>query len=134
MRGEATRQRVMLTLRGPEQCVPAEHPLRRIKQLADAALRSIEPVLEEMYSSIGRPSIPPERLLKATLLMALYTVRSERLFCEQLDYNLLFRWFLDMDMTEPSFDASTFSRNRDRLLEHDVAGKFFRVVVEKARE
>jgi transposase len=86
-----------------------------------------------MYSAIGRPSIPPERLLKASLLMALYTVRSERMFCEQLDYNLLFRWFLDMDVAEPSFDHSTFSRNRARLLEHDVACEFFTRVVAQAR-
>jgi transposase len=87
-----------------------------------------------MYSEVGRPSIPPERLLKASLLMALYTVRSERMFCEQLDYNLLFRWFLDLNWDEPSFDHSTFSRNRARLLEHDVAGEFFRTVVAAARE
>ena len=86
-----------------------------------------------MYSVTGRPSIPPERLLKATLLMALYTVRSERMFCEQLDYNLLFRWFLDMDMLEPSFDATAFTHNRARLLAHDVAGRFFREVVVQAR-
>jgi transposase len=87
-----------------------------------------------MYSEVGRPSTPPERLLKASLLMALYTVRSERLFCEQLDYNLLFRWFLDLNWDEPAFDHSTFSRNRMRLLEHDVAGEFFRTVVSEARE
>jgi transposase len=87
-----------------------------------------------MYSEVGRPSIPPERLLKASLLMALYTVRSERMFCEQLDYNLLFRWFLDLNWDEPGFDHSTFSRNRARLLEHDVAGEFFRTVVAEARE
>jgi transposase len=87
-----------------------------------------------MYSQVGRPSVPPERLLKASLLMALYTVRSERMFCEQLDYNILFRWFLDMDWDEPSFDHSSFSRNRTRLLEHDVAGKFFSTVVAEARE
>src|SRR5947207_7949571 len=133
MRGEATRQRVMLTLRGPEQCVPAEHPLRRIKQLADAALRSIEPVLEEMYSSIGRPSIPPERLLKASLLMALYSVRSERMLCEQLGYNLLFRYFLDLDLIEEPFDHSSFSRNRSRLLAHEVAAHFFAAVTAQAR-
>ena len=75
-----------------------------------------------MYSAVGRDSIPPERLLKAQLLMALYTVRSERLFCEQLDYNLLFRWFLDMDMVEKSFVPTVFTKNRDRLIEHDVAG------------
>src|ERR1700726_3896872 len=86
-----------------------------------------------MYSEVGRPSIPPERLLKASLLMALYTVRSERLFCEQLDYNLLFRWFLDLELDEASFDHSSFSTNRARLLEHEVAGEFFRGVVEQAR-
>jgi transposase len=85
-----------------------------------------------MYSALGRPSIPPEWLLKASLLMALYTVRSERMFCEQLDYNLLFRWFLDMEVTEASFDHSTFSRNRARLLEHTVADEFFRAVVAQA--
>jgi transposase len=87
-----------------------------------------------MYSEVGRPSIPPERLLKASLLMALYTVRSESMFCEQLDYNLLFRWFPDLNWDEPSFDHPTFSRNRARLVEHDVAGEFFRTVVAEARE
>ncbi len=86
-----------------------------------------------MYASTGRPSIPPERVLKATLLMALYTVRSERLLCEQLDYNLLFRWFLDMDMVEESFVATVFTKNRERLLAHDVAGRFLGAVVEQAR-
>jgi transposase len=86
-----------------------------------------------MYSAVGRPSIPPERLLKASLLMALYTVRSERMFCEQLDYNLLFRWFLDLELDEPSFDHSSFSANRTRLLEHEVASEFFFGVVEQAR-
>jgi transposase len=101
--------------------------------LADAALAQLSPRFDEMYSAVGRPSIPPERLLKASLLMALYTVRSERMFCEQLDYNLLFRWFLEMDVSEPSFDHSTFSRNRARLLEHAVADEFFRAVVAEAR-
>ena len=87
-----------------------------------------------MYASTGRPSIPPERLLKATLLMALYTVRSERLLCEQLDYNLLFRWFLDMDRVEESFVPTVFSKNRERLLAHDVAAQFFGAVVEQARK
>jgi transposase len=91
-------------------------------------------LFEQMYSEVGRPSIPPERLLKASLLMALYTVRSERMFCEQLDYNLLFRWFPDLNWDEPGFDHSSFSRNRPRLLEHDVAGEFFRTVVAEARE
>ena len=86
-----------------------------------------------MYSAVGRPSISPERLLKASLLMALHTVRSERMFCEQLDYNFLFRWFLDLEADEASFDHSTFSRNRARLLEHAVADEFFRAVVAEAR-
>src|SRR6202165_301245 len=125
MRGEERRQRAMLMIMEPGDRVPREHPLRRIKELADAALTQLSPLFDEMYSAVGRPSIPPERLLKASLLMALYTVRSERMFCEQLDYNLLFRWFLDMDVAEPSFDHSTFSRNRARLLEHDVAREVF---------
>lgn len=133
MRGEERRQRAMLMVIDPEQRVPKEHPLRRIKQLADAALAELSPIFDAMYSAVGRPSIPPERLLKASLLMALYTVRSERLFCEQLDYNLLFRWFLDLEVDEASFDHSSFSRNRARLLEHAVAGEFFRAVVAQAR-
>jgi transposase len=133
MRGEPSKQSTMLTLRTPDQRVPKDHPIRRIKQLADEALNAIATDLGAMYSATGRPSIPPERLLKASLLMALYTVRSERLFCEQLDYNLLFRWFLDMDAVENSFDHSSFSRNRERLLKHRAAEKFFVAVVEQAR-
>ena len=102
-----------------------------MKALADAAA-ALSPTFDAM-SQVGRPSIPPERLLKSTLLMAFYSVRSERLFCEQLDYNLLFRWFLDMDGVEDSFDHSTFSRNRLRLLEHEVASKFLAEVVKAAR-
>jgi transposase len=102
--------------------------------LADAVLKDLSPTFEKMYSSTGRPSIPPERLLKASLLMGFYTVRSERLFCEQLDYNLLFRWFLDMGLDEPSFDHSSFSRNRTRLLKHDVAPEFFARIVEHAQD
>jgi transposase len=123
----------MLVVINPEQRVPKGHPLRHIKALADAALAQVSPLFDEMCSTVGRPSIPPERLLKASLLMALHTVRSERLFCEQLDYNFLFRWFLDLEADEASFDHSTFSRNRARLLEHEVAGEFFRAVVEQAR-
>ena len=134
MRGEAERQIGMLTLVTPEQRVRGDHPLRRIKPLADAVLKDLSPTFEKMYSSTGRPSIPPERLLKASLLMGFYTVRSERLFCEQLDYNLLFRWFLDMGLDEPSFDHSSFSRNRARLLKHDVAREFFARIVEYAQD
>src|ERR1700685_198844 len=134
MRGENTRQSSMLMLMSPETRVPTTHPLRGIKRLADAALAELSPVFEQMYSSIGRPSIPPERLLKSMLLIALYSVRSERQFCEQLDYNLLFRWFLDMDMVEDSFVPTVFSHNRDRLIIHDAAGEFLRAIVEQARK
>jgi transposase len=123
----------MLSLVAPEQRVPKAHPLRRIKELADGALKALSPTFDEMYANGGRPSVPPERLLKATLLMALYSVRSDRLLCEQLDYNLLFRWFLDMDMVEESFNHSTFSKNRERLLAHDVAKKFLAEIVAQAR-
>jgi len=133
MRGKDTKQSTMLSLVSPEDRVPKGHPLRRIKELADQALRELSPVFDEMYSKRGRPSVPPERLLKGSLLMALYSVRSERLFSEQLDYNLMFRWFLDMDMVEESFDHSTFSLNRERLLKHDVAARFFAAVVDQAR-
>lgn len=133
MRGENSKQSSMLMLMSPESRVPASHPIRTVKRLADEVLAKLSPVFDGMYSRVGRPSIPPERLLKATLLMALYSVRSERQFCEQLDYNLLFRWFLDMDMTEASFDPTTFTHNRERLLAHDVAGEFFRAVVAQAR-
>ncbi len=134
MRGKPSKQSTMLSLRTPEERIPADHPLRRIKDMADAALATLSPTFEKMYSGMGRPSIPPEQLLKATLLMAFYSVRSERLFCEQLDYNLLFRWFLDLGIEEPSFDHSTFSANRQRLLEHDVAKQFFVAIVEQARK
>jgi transposase len=133
MRGEHGRQRAILVIFDAEQRVPQRHPLRRIKALADAALAQLSPRFDEMYSAVGRPSIPPERLLKASLLIALHTVRSERMFCEQLDYNFLFRWFLDLEADEPSFDHSTFSRNRARLLEHAVADEFLRAIVAQAR-
>lgn len=123
----------MFSLVSPEARVPADHPLRPIKAMADEVLASMSRTFSRMYSMSGRPSIPPERLLKAQVLTALYTVRSDRMFCEQLDYNLLFRWFLDMNMDEPAFDHSSFTKNRDRLLEHDVAGEFFQAVVEQAR-
>lgn len=118
----------MLCLVSPESRVPQDHPLRAIKKLADRALRDLSAVFDEMYADSGRPSVPPERLLKGLLLIALYSVRSERQLCEQLEYNLLFRWFLDMDMIEAAFDASTFSRNRERLMEHEVAALFFAAV------
>jgi transposase len=133
MRGEDKKQSSMLVLMSPETRVPQAHPLRAIKKVADGALAKLSPVFDAMYAEGGRPSIPPERLLKSMLLMALYSVRSERQFCEQLNYNLLFRWFLDMDMVEDSFVPTVFTHNRDRLIIHDTAGAFLRAIVEQAR-
>lgn len=123
----------MLALVTLNELVPARHPVRTIKKLADECLRQLSSTFDEMYSAVGRPSIPPERLLKAQLLMALYSVRSERMLCERIQYDMLFRWFLDMSMTEAVFDASSFSRNRDRLLEHEVAHRFLQAVVKRAK-
>jgi len=123
----------MLLVVNLEERIPAEHPLRRIKQMAELALKDLSPIFDEIYSVLGRPSIPPERLLKASLLMALYTIRSERMFCEQLDYNLLFRWFLNLELAEPSFDHSSFTANRKRLLGRAIAGEFFRQIVAQAQ-
>ena len=134
MRGHEENQGFMFSYVSPEERVPADHPLRRIKGLADAALRSLSRTFNRMYAKEGRPSIPPERLLKAQLLIALYTIRSERLFCEMLDYNMLYRWFLGMSLDEASFDATSFTKNRDRLLKHDVAGRFLQAVVQQAQE
>ena len=117
-----------------EERIPSNHPVRRIKGLADRALASLEPTFAAMYAERGRPSVPPERLLKAQLLIALYSVRSDRQFCEQLEYNLLFRWFLDLEMDEEAFDASTFSQNRERLLRHEVAEQFLAAVVLEAKK
>jgi transposase len=119
----------MLAFIDLEERVPADHPLRSIKAIADEALAQLSPEFDRMYSSIGRPSIPPERILKASLLISLYSVRSERAFCEELDFNLLFRWFLDMQLMEPGFDATVFTKNRQRLLQHQVGQQLFDVVV-----
>lgn len=123
----------MSCLASLESRIPRPHPLRSIKRMADEALLRLGPVFDRMYAKAGRPSVPPERLLKSLLLIALHSIRSERMFCEQLEFNLLFRWFLDMDMVEHGFDPSTFSRNRERLLEHDVSGQFFGAVLDQAR-
>jgi len=124
----------MVVLRSPEDLVPKDHPIRRVKALADAALKEMSPRFDAMYSEGGRDSVPPEALLKASLLIALYSVRSERMFCEQLAYNMLYRWFLDMDMAQEPFNHSTFSKNRERLMQHDVAREFFMRVVDQARD
>jgi len=122
----------MLAFVDLEERVPPHHPLRSIKRFADRALAELSPTFDAMYGTGGRPSIPPERLLKASLLISLYSVRSERAFCEELDFQLLWRWFLDMSLMEPSFDQSTFSKNRGRLLQQQVALQFFDVVVRQA--
>ncbi len=129
MRGRRDPQVTMLAFIDMEARVPPDHPLRTIKALADRALAALSPVFDGMYKDIGRPSVPPERLLKASLLISLFSVRSERAFCEELDYNLLWRWFLDMNLIEPSFDATTFTKNRTNLLEHRVGQQFFDEVV-----
>lgn len=134
MRGNYERQATMLCIVSPDQRIPKDHPLRRIKAMADKELTHLSPVFEKMYSSTGRPSIPPERILKSMLLIAFYSIRSERQFCEQLDYNLLFRWFLDMDIVEDSFDHSVFTKNRERLMEYEVGSLFFDLIVGQARE
>jgi transposase len=134
MRGETPKQSSMLCLVSPESMVPPNHPIRSIKKLADEALAQLSPVFDQMYADGGRKSIPPERLLKALLLQALFSVRSETQLCEQLHYNMLFRWFLDMDMVEEVFVRSTFTKNRERMLKHEVTAQFFIAVVGQARE
>ena len=118
MRGRRDPQATMLAFVDLEERVPQDHPIRTIKIIADEALERLSPEFEQMYSKVGRASVPPERLLKASLLISLYSVRSERAFCEELEYNLLFRWFLDMNLMERSFDPTVFTKNRRRLLEH----------------
>lgn len=132
MRGNTARQ-ATFTAMTPGQKVPKSHPIRRIRALVEPVLKELSPVFEEMYAVTGRPSIPPGHLLKATLLMTLYSVRSERQFCERLEYDLLFKWFLDLNLEDPAFDASSFSKNRARLLEHDVAGRFMQAVLQEAQ-
>jgi transposase len=134
MRGHVQPQGGLFSYFSPESRVPSEHPLRSVKAYADAALKALSSDLDALYAEAGRPSIPPERLLKASLLIALYSVRSDRLFCEMLDYNILFRWFLDMNLEQPGLDQSNFSRLRTRLVEQDLARRFFDTVVSQARE
>ena len=134
MRGRHDPQVTMLAFIDLETRVPHNHPLRTIKAVADQALKALSPEFDQMYAEVGRPSIPPERLLKASLLISLYSVRSERAFCEQLDYDLLFRWFLDMNLVEPSFDPTVFTKNRQRLLEHRLGQQLFDEVVAEAHE
>lgn len=134
MRGAIKSQPELVCLISPDSVVPKDHPIRVIKRFIDEVLSRMSRRLDVMYAQEGRPSIPPERLLKAKVLIALFSVRSENLFVEQLHYNLLYRWFLDMDLSEPVFDNSTFSKNQERLMQHEVAKLFFGQVVKLAGE
>lgn len=123
----------MFSYLSPEQRVPADHPLRRVREITDRLLDELSDLFDRMYSTMGRPSIAPEKLLRALLLQVLYTVRSERMLIEQLDYNLLFRWFVGLNMDDGVWDVTVFTKNRDRLLKAEVARKFFDLVVGEAR-
>jgi transposase len=133
MRGTDVHQSGMFSYVSLESRIPPEHPLRAIKDLLDEALAGMSRDFDRVYASEGRPSIPPERLVRASTLQILYSIRSERLLCEQLDYNLLFRWFVGLSIDEPIWDHSSFTKNRDRLIEAKVARKLLRRIVRKAR-
>src|SRR5216117_3356000 len=133
MRGHDEQAAHLFSYVSPEARVPLDHPLRAIREMTDRVLATLSRKFTRMYSDIGRPSIPPEKLLRALLLQVLYTVRSERLLMEQLDYNLLFRWFVGLNMDNAVWDPSVFTKNRDRLWEGDIAEKFFQAVLTQAR-
>jgi transposase len=132
MRGQADEQVPLFHVFSVEDRIRPDHPLRDIKRRVDRILDGMSAQFAEAYSRTGRPSVPPERLLKALLLMALYSVRSERQLCERIDTDLLFRWFLDLQPSEEAFDATTFTHNRQRLDDHDLTGTFFAAVVREA--
>src|SRR6201982_677407 len=133
MRGQDEQQLDVFSYVSPEQRVPHDHPLRPLRVMTDEALRELQPRFHKLYAKSGRPSIAPEKLLRALLLQALYSIRSERLLMEQLDYNILFRWFVGMDMDEPVWVPTVFTKNRDRLLTQAIARSFFRRVVDRAQ-
>jgi transposase len=134
MRGQDHQQSNMFSYLSPEQRVRADHPLRAIRAMADKALANLSGRFDAMYSATGRPSIPPEKLLRAQLIQMLYSVRSERLLMEEIDYSLLYRWFVGLNLDEPVWDVTVFTKNRDRLLDGDVAREFLNEVVSQARE
>jgi transposase len=134
MRGPDDQTNHMFSYLSPEQRVRPDHPLRVIRALTDRAFAELSPRFTKMYSDIGRPSIPPEQLLRALLLQSLYTVRSERLLMEEIDYSVLYRWFVGLSMDDPIWSPTTFSKNRDRLLASDVSSAFFDAVLRQARE
>jgi len=133
MRSEDIQEVALWSYVSPEERVPADHPLRAIREMVNAVLHKLSPEFDKIYSLAGRPSIPPERLLRALLLQVLYTVRSERMLMEQLQYNLLFRWFVGLNMDDPVWDVTVFTKNRERFLDGDIAEKFFSAVLDRAR-
>ena len=134
MRGKDEQQLDVFSYISPEQRVPQDHPLRLLRAMTDQALQQLQPRFNRLYAKTGRPSIAPEKLLRALLLQALYSVRSERMLMEQLDYNLLFRWFVGLNMDDPVWDVTVFTKNRERLLDGDIAEGFFQAVLQQARE
>src|SRR5499427_7100498 len=133
MRGDDSLQDGIFSYISPEKRVPADHPLRPIRKLVDEILKEMSPQFSKLYSNVGRPSIAPERLLRSLLLQIFYSVRSERMLIEQLQYNLLFRWFVGMEMDEEVWNHAVFSKNRERLLNEENAAGFFRRVIERAK-
>jgi transposase len=133
MRGDDNQQEGMFSYVSPEKRVPADHPLRPIRKMVDEILKEMSPQFAKLYSEVGRPSIAPERLLRCLLLQIFYSVRSERMLMEQLQYNLLFRWFVGMEMGEAVWNHAVFSKNRERLLNEEIAESFFQRVLERAK-
>src|SRR5882672_5270283 len=134
MRGGDHQQSQMFSYLSPETRVRKDHPLRAIRSMVDEVLAQLSRRFDSMYASAGRPSIPPEKLLRAQLLQMLYSIRSERLLMEEIDYSILFRWFVGLNLDEEVWDATTFTKNRERLLEADVAKQFLTAVVQMARQ
>src|SRR5262247_103471 len=134
MRGVDHQQSDIFSYVSPEMRVRKDHPLRAIRTMVDEALANLSPIFDKMYAKGGRPSIPPEQLLRALLLQMLYSVRSERLLVEEIDYNILYRWFVGLNLDDEVWDATTFTKNRNRLLEAEVAKDFLRQVVVQAQE
>jgi transposase len=133
MRGDDDQQEGMFSYISPEKRVPADHPLRPVRKIVDEILKEMSPQFQKLYSNVGRPSIAPERLLRSLLLQIFYSVRSERMLIEQLQYNLLFRWFVGMEMDEAVWNHAVYSKNRERLLNEEIAEGFFQRVLERAK-
>src|SRR5438105_15366883 len=134
MRGDDQQQSGVFSYISAEQRVPQNHPLRPLRKMVDEVLVELSPRFTKMYAKRGRPSIAPEKLLRALLLQVLYTIRSERQLMEQLDYNMLYRWFVGLNMDDPIWDVTVFTKNSERLLDGDIAEAFFQAVLRQARE